>query len=82
MISLQHVNLIQILGICMEPNVMMVSELAELGSLLDFLKLRKETLYGHNLLLYCQQICAVSSNIIVLAVCDKPSSIFKHTRTV
>lgn len=60
MTALQHDNLIKIMGICMEPNVMMVSELAQLGSLLDFLRLRKQTLYGHNLLLYCQQICAVS----------------------
>eukprot|EP00117_Sycon_ciliatum_P039013 scpid19038/ scgid0003/ Epidermal growth factor receptor; Drosophila relative of ERBB; Gurken receptor; Protein torpedo len=56
MSSLEHQNLIRLLGICMEPSIMMVSELAPLGSLLGFLRVRKETLYGHNLLLYCQQI--------------------------
>ncbi|XP_014252271.1 epidermal growth factor receptor isoform X2 [Cimex lectularius] len=56
MASVEHQNLLQLLGVCMTSEMMLVTQLMPLGCLLDYVKNNKERIGSKPLLNWCHQI--------------------------
>ena len=58
--SLDHINVVRILGICPGDNLQLVTPLSSQGSLLEHIKHRKNNLSPQRLLNWCVQIAKVN----------------------
>lgn len=56
MTTVNHENLLHLLGICMADELMLITQLMPLGSLLEFVKKHKNEIKAHNLLKWSTQI--------------------------
>jgi L1 cell adhesion molecule len=56
MASVEHPNLLQLLGVCMTSQMMLVTQLMPLGCLLDYVKNNKDRIGSKPLLNWCTQI--------------------------
>ncbi|KAK9499252.1 hypothetical protein O3M35_002321 [Rhynocoris fuscipes] len=56
MASVEHQNLLQLLGVCMTNEMMLVTQLMPLGCLLDYVKNHKQNIGSKPLLNWCHQI--------------------------
>lgn len=56
MASVEHQNLLQLLGVCMTHEMMLVTQLMPLGCLLDYVKTHKDRVGSKPLLNWCHQI--------------------------
>ncbi|CAK9304741.1 unnamed protein product [Gordionus sp. m RMFG-2023] len=56
LINVKHECLINVLGICMNPEIMIVTELVELGSMLDFLRDNDQSILIQDMILWATQI--------------------------
>ncbi|XP_043278213.1 epidermal growth factor receptor isoform X2 [Venturia canescens] len=56
MASVEHVNLLQLLAVCMTSQMMLVTQLMPLGCLLDFVRTYKDKIGSKDLLSWCAQI--------------------------
>lgn len=61
MASMQHENLLRLVGVCLCDGIQLVTPLRPLGSLRDFLIKHHEKLGARDLLLYCFQISSVTA---------------------
>ena len=69
MASMDHTNIVRLLGISMGRKMMLVSQFVPLGSLLGFLRKHKERLNAKNMLTFSQQIAevCVSGHVCLLS---------------
>ncbi|XP_071057368.1 epidermal growth factor receptor isoform X2 [Onthophagus taurus] len=56
MASVEHPNLLQLLGVCMTNQMMLVTQLMPLGCLLDFVRKNRNRIGSKTLLTWCTQI--------------------------
>ena len=67
--SLDHINVVRILGICPGSSLQLVSQLSGQGSLLEHVKNRKNNLSPQRLLNWCVQIAKVKDLPFLVCVC-------------
>ena len=58
--SLDHINVVRILGICPGDSLQLVTQLSSQGSLLEHIRQRKNNLGPQRLLNWCVQIAKVN----------------------
>ena len=75
--TLDHPNIVKILGVLQEPEISLVMEFVQHGSLQSYLKIHKETLSDERLLRYALNIAQVSSVSFVLDFSFDFSSFFE-----
>ncbi|KAK9695926.1 Protein tyrosine and serine/threonine kinase [Popillia japonica] len=56
MASVEHPNLLQLLGVCMTTQMMLITQLMPLGCLLDFVRKNRDKIGSKPLLTWCAQI--------------------------
>lgn len=68
MASVDHQCCVRILAICMTAQMMLVTQLMPLGSLLDYVRKNKDSVGSKTLLNWCTQIAKVTGDIIILSI--------------
>jgi L1 cell adhesion molecule len=56
MASVEHPNLLKLLGVCMTSKMMLITQLMPLGCLLDYVRKNKDKIGSKPLLNWCTQI--------------------------